>query len=286
MLAKPFTLAIGWLVLMLPACHRWSEEERIDHERTFQDASLVCGRVHDGMRASEPGRIYADLPGVALLVERTYGISGPIEVCGDELLAWIQRAVEARPLDLRPRLVAQVTALAPFVSSERWHGRARDLLARLLLDASPRQIHWRQEWNYLGPGSQRVHAGFSAVVGVEELDREAALALARGHVTRSMDDGYADFLAQVYTQRFSDVQPQSVSPLRGPPASLMVPSLPPPAADRVGDGHGALDVLWPDLGRAFRREPTHPRWQRLPPTLRLRLSEQRPLILSPQQPSP
>lgn len=286
MMPVRWTAAIGALVLMLPACHRLSEGELVDRERSYRDASMVCGRVHDLMKASEPGRIYADLPGVAHLVERTYSTSGPIQDCGNALLAWIERAVAARPLDLRPRLVAQVTALGPFVASGPWHIRARELLAGLLLDRSPRQMHWREEFHYLGPGSQRVSAGHSAIVGLDEIDQAAAEALAHGYVRRAIDDGYADFLAEFFARRFAEAQPRSVLPDIGMPASLVAPWWPPPDPDRVGEGHGVLDMLWRDLGRAYRRDPTHPRWQPLPATLRLRLSEQRPLLLTPAESRP
>ena len=263
-------------VLVAPACGHLSDAEIVDRERAFSDSGLVCDRVHDVMKASAPGRAYADLPGVALLVARTYEGSGQIELCGDELLTWMRGAIETRPLDIRPRLEAQAVALGPFVASERWHGQALSLLDALLLGGGPRQLRWRENWNYLGPGSQKVAGASTPIVSSQDLDRAAATALVHGYLNREIDDAYADLLARLFIRRSSAAV--ALDAIGGFGRDVVTPPL---DANRVGDGRSALDLVWPDLGRAFRRAPDHPRWASLSPTLRLRLSEARALTLSP-----
>jgi hypothetical protein len=231
------------------------------------------------MKANPPARVYADLPGVALLLVRTHGSSGPIDICGDELLAWIRRALEARPTDLRPRLDAQVAALGPFLASTRpdWRRQALALLAAILLDDSPRRIHCRLGRVPTDMGSQSFVQSWTAIVTSEELDRTATTALLQGYLHREIDDDYADLLGRLFAIRFSDSfgAHQTLCPF----AQAIATS--PPDPNRVGDGRDALDLLWADLGRAFRHAPEHPRWKPLPATLRLRLAEDRRWLTSP-----
>jgi hypothetical protein len=273
-----FVFLLG-MTLVTQACAHHSDEEIVDQEASFSDAGLVCDRVHDVMKAKPPARVYADLPSVALLLARTQGTSGLIDTCGDELLAWIRRALEARPIDLRPRLDAQVAALGSFLASARadWRRQALPLLAAILLDDSPRRIHCRLGRIPTDMGSQSLVNGWTAIVTSEELDRTATTALVQGYLHREMDDDYADLLSRFFARRFSDsfVGRQPVCPF------ALAVTTPPPDPDRVGNGRDALDLLWADLGRAFRHVPEHPRWKPLPATLRLRLAEDRPLLTSP-----
>ena len=232
------------------------------------------------MEAKPPGRVYAaDLPGVALLLVRTDGTSRPIDTCGDELLAWIRRGLEARPIDLRPRLDAQVAALGSFLASTRsdWRRQALTLLSAILLDDSPRRIHCRLGRVPTDMGSQRFVNNWTAITRSGELDRTAATALVQGYLHREIDDDYADLLGRLFASRFSD---SFVGHQTACPSSLAVVT-PPPDPNQVGNGREALDLLWADLGRAFRHAPEHPRWKPLPATLRLRLAKDRRLLTSP-----
>ena len=267
------------MTLVTQACAHHTDEEIVDQETTFSDAGLVCDRVHDVMKAKPPARVYADLPGVALLLVRAHGASVPIDTCGHELLAWIRRALEARPIDLRPRLDAQVEALGAFLASTRsdWRRQALTLLAAILLDESPRRIHCRLGRVPTDMGSQSFVKSWTPILTSEELDRTATTALVQGYLHREIDDGYADLLGQLFASRFSVSfgGHQTVCPLAPAVATF------PPDPNRVGNGRDALDLLWADLGRAFRQAPEHPRWKPLPATLRLRLAEDRRLLTAP-----
>ena len=267
------------MTLVTPACAHHSDEEIVDQEPSFSDAGLVCDRVHDVMKAKRPALVYADLPGVALLLVRTHGTSGPIDTCGDELLAWIRRALEARPIDLLPRLDAQVAALGSFLASTRsdWRRQALTLLAAILLDGSPRQIHCRSGRFPTDMGSQGFTNSWTAIVTPEGLDSTATAALVQGYMHREIDDDYADLLGRLFASWLSKsfVGHQMVCPFG------LSAATPPSDPNRVGNGRDALDLLWADLGRAFRRAPEHPRWKPLPAILRLRLAEDRRLLASP-----
>ena len=277
---RRFLLLLVPLALSLvgPSCGHLSEEEVVDREDSFRDDGLVCDRVHDVMRARDPGRVYADLQGVALLVIRTQSGAPKYEACAESLFAWIQTAVAAQPLDVRPRLLAQVSALGPFVASSRWHTQALVLLDKVLLGDVPRTLHWRENWLFLGPGSQKMPAAATPIVSSEGLDRAVAGALVQGYLNRDIDDAYADLLARAFGPRSSPPKFLGHTARLGglgfgglPMAALSLDD------NRVGDGRQAHDLLWADLGRAFRHAPNHPRWQPLSATLRLRLSESRPL---------
>ncbi len=97
-----------------------------------------------------------------------------------------------------------------------------------------------------------------------------------GYLNREIDDAYSDLLARLFIRRSSAAV--ALDAIGGFGRDVVTPPL---DANRVGDGRSALDLVWPDLGRAFRRAPDHPRWASLSPTLRLRLSETRALTLSP-----
>jgi hypothetical protein len=267
------------MTLVTQACAHHTDEEIVDQEAGFSDAGLVCERVHDVMKAKPPGRVYADLPGVALLLVRTHGTSRPIEACGDELLAWIRHALETRPIDLRPQLDAQVAALGAFLSSTRsdWRRQAFTLLTAILLDDGPRRIHCRLSRIPTDMGSQNLVNSWTAVVTSEDLDSTATTALVQGYLRRDIDDDYADLLGRLFAQRFSNsfAGHRAVCPLTPTVA------IPLPDPNLVGNGRDALDLLWADLGRAFRHAPDHVRWKPLPATLRLRLAEDRRLLTSP-----
>ena len=46
----------------------------------------------------------------------------------------------------------------------------------------------------------------------------------------------------------------------------------PPLPSQLGCREAPLDLLWPDLLKAYRTTPDSPRWRQLPETVRLRLN--------------
>jgi hypothetical protein len=126
-------------------------------------------------------------------------------------------------------------------------------------------------------GSQSFVNSWTAIVTPEELDSTATAALVQGYMHREIDDDYADLLGRLFASRFSGsfVGQRADCPL------VVADAAPSPDPNRVGNGREALDLLWADLGRAFRRAPEHARWKPLPATLRLRLAEDRRLLTSP-----
>src|SRR6185369_17143961 len=110
--------------LVLPACVRGqrTSSEALESETWFDDDALVCRRVHAVMASRDEGLLAFELPAVAELVLRTAETRGR-DACGDELLAWLRGQLDARPIDLRPRLEARVRALGSFIASHRsWRG--------------------------------------------------------------------------------------------------------------------------------------------------------------------
>jgi hypothetical protein len=251
---------------------------------------LICDRVRDVMASKDEGYIRVELPAAAEMVATAVSTSGPVSDCGDSLLGWIRAALAARPIDLRPRLEARILALGPLIgANNHWTDPATELLAGLLLDTGKPEVHVREERTFLGPGSQSVRTGYREVVSLDQLDRWVAAALRRGYGDKvfmtgalgsSVADKYRDLLARLYAARYAEpARPRweqttlHMFPIQSTPLRAT-----PPAPQKLGCGRGALDVLWPDLVRAFRAAPRHALWDTLPAGVadRLRGSEGAP----------
>ena len=147
-----------------------------------------------------------------------------------------------------------------------------ELLGGLLLDEGKPTVHLVEERSFLGPGSQSVSAGWREGVSLDDLDRWVAGAIRRGQADKApipgklgnaLGDKYSDLLARVFTARYaapaSEAPARHMLPIVGTPARS-----PPPEPARLGCGTTPLDLLWPDLVRAFRVSPQHDRWDALP----------------------
>jgi hypothetical protein len=248
----------------------------IEFEASDLPYGLICDRARDVMASKDEGYIRAELPATAEMVATAVSTSGPVSDCGDQLLAWIRAGLAARPIDLRPRLEARVAALGPLIAANnQWTDPATDVLGGLLLDAGKPEVHLVEQRTFLGPGSQSVRTGYSEIVSLDALDHWVAVALRRGYGDKafmtgslgsSLGDKYRDLLARLFAARYAE---PARSRWEGP-ALHAFPFLgtpvrsPPPAPEKLGCGRGALDILWPDLVRAFRAAPRHALWDTLP----------------------
>lgn len=284
-----FTVAV---LLVAPGC-RTGRPSDVALETAFDDGDLVCDRVRAVMTSKDEGFLAFELPAVAEIVNRTRGASGPVADCGAQLLAWLCGQLDARPVDLRPRLEARVAALAPFIGSG---GRRREAalgaLDRLLLDGQRPVTHMREDFTFLGPGSaQKVSLGMKFIVSGDALDRWAVAALLRGSGPQAdsvgwrspgdrLGDDYIDLLVRLYAQRYrAGLPPQEPHLFGRQPWQFREP---PPLPEQLGCGEAPLDYLWPEVQRAHRMRPDDPRWERLTPEVRAQL-DAAPASCTPRQ---
>lgn len=230
----------------------------------------------------DEGRIGLELPATAMMVVQA---SGPVSGCGGEMVAWIRAVLDQRPLDLRPRLKARIAALGVLLSADNhWRRPIMETFTGLLLDAGTTTAHRIQQRTFLGPGYQSVPMGWTEVVSMDDMDRWVALALRHGNVERafvlgknaSFEDDYADLLARLFIARYaapaSEGSAHKVFPVGKPKPSRSAP----PEPEHLGCGRGPLDLLWPDLVRAFRAAPLNARWAGVPVPLMERAREASP----------
>ena len=248
----------------------------IDHEAHFDDDDLVCRQTREIIAAGTDGRKSFKLPGLAYMVARGYEVNGLLEDCGDQLFQWIAAALDRRPVDLRPRLHAPVVALGTFIATYRWNEKAIAVGSRLLLDESPAESHWARHFSGAEPGIPKM---WDEMVTRDDLDTWVSQALVRGHVGLGFSsspllpsDPYADLLAAYTARRYA--VPPSDPALRGSrliPTSNGAPRIAPPLPALLGCREAPLDLLWPDLVKAYRTAPDTPRWKQLPEAVRRRL---------------
>jgi hypothetical protein len=270
--------------VVLPAClsRRRAGTEAIESETRFDDDALVCRRVHAVTASRDEGLLAFELPAVAELVVRTSDTYGR-NACGDQLLAWLRGQLDARPIDLRPRLEARVRALGPFIAShERWRGVALGIIDRLLLDGSEPVLHLRERFTYPGPGPWKFSTGWRPIVSSDALDGWAVSALVRGTPQDGFwadrrgptsGDEYVDLIVRLFSRRYAEPPPPRAATLylMALPVYKRAIHSPPPAPSKLGCRSTPFDVLWPDLVRAYRTWPDYPRWASLSPGVREQL---------------
>lgn len=270
-------IAVASAAMAIGACRTAAVPgaNEIEHEADLHDFGLVCDRVHDMIGERDEGRISLELPAIAVMVERAVPVSGPVSECGGEMIAWIRAVLDQRPVDLRPRLEARIAALGVLLTADNhWRRPIMETLARLLLDAGTPTAHMVEQRSFLGPGSQSVRTGWREVVSMDDMDLWVALALRRGNARRVfvlgnsaslLEDDYADLLARLFAARYaapaSEGSAYRMFPVGKPSRSA------PPEPQRLGCGRAPLDLLWPDLVRAFRAAPLNARWAALPALL-------------------
>jgi len=245
-------------------------------EASYIPVSEVCDRVRRVMRTSDEGWIRVELPAAAdMVVIAARSRRGSALDCGNELFAWLRDSVGARPIDLRPRLQARILALGTLAAADNeWTEPAVKLLGGLLVDEGKPIVNTYvgKEMDDMGSLSRPI---WHEAVTLDDLDRWVVEALRRGFVEKvprpnqwpsRLGDWYADFLVRLYAARYTTPSTQQqtgyhVLPFFEPAHS------PPPDAAWLGCGTDPLDLLWPDLVRAFRVSSQHDRWDKLPAAL-------------------
>jgi len=245
-------------------------------EASYIPVSEVCDRVHRVMRDTDEGRIRVELPAAAEMVvitAREYRYRGLD--CGNDLMAWLAASVGARPIDLRPRLQARVQALGTLAAADNaWTEPAVKLLGGLLVDEGKPIVNTYVEKEMIDMGSLSRPVWREAVT-LDDLDLWVVEALRRGFVDKvprpnqspsRLGDWYADFLVRLYSVRYATPSTQQQTGYHLLPFIEAARS-PPPDARWLGCGTDPLDLLWPDLVRAFRVSSQHDRWDKLPAAL-------------------
>jgi hypothetical protein len=243
------------------------------HDRT------VCPRARRLIAAGDEDRIAIELPGLADTIARASDYPQGLEDCGDDLFGWTAAALDARPVKLQRALKPRVDALGAFIASDDWNQRATTVAERILLvDDAQLEVHLVRHFSGAEPGLPKL---WDEAVSHDQLDTWLAAALVRGHVGRGFStssplspaDPYADLLVAYFAKRYA--APPANPALLGPRMFALggvAPRQTPPAPSQLGCREAALDLLWPDLAKAYRTAPDHPRWRHISEPLRLRLA--------------